>query len=151
MKSYVFKVAIEPDKFEDGRDAWHAFCPALKGCHTWGHTHEEALANLREAIDLYVQDLIEAGEQIPVDQGTIELLEPAVVVNVCRFIRALEGDGFALQRVRGSHRIYRHADGRRVVVAYHALNETFPIGTLRAMIADAGWQDEDLRRLGLLD
>ena len=61
MKSYVFKVAIEPDKFEDGRDAWHAFCPALKGCHTWGHTHEEALANLRDAIDLYVQDLIEAG------------------------------------------------------------------------------------------
>ena len=82
MKSYIFKVAIEPDKFEDGRDAWHAFCPALKGCHTWGHTHEEALANLRDAIDLYVQDLIEAGEQIPVSQGTIELPEPAVVVNV---------------------------------------------------------------------
>jgi len=82
MKSYIFRVAIEPDKFEDGRDAWHAFCPALKGCHTWGHTHEEALANLRDAIDLYVQDLIEAGEQIPVSQGTIELPEPAVVVNV---------------------------------------------------------------------
>ena len=47
-----------------------------------------------------------------------------------RFIRALESDGFALQRVRGSHRIYRHADERRVVVAYHALNDTFPIGTL---------------------
>ncbi len=82
MKSYIFRVAIEPDKFEDGRDAWHAFCPALKGCHTWGHTHDEALANLREAIDLYVQDLIEAGEEIPVNQGTIELPEPAVVVNV---------------------------------------------------------------------
>ena len=65
------------------------------------------------------------------------------------FIRALEADGFALQRVRGSHRIYRHADGRRVVVAYHGLNDTFPIGTLRAMIADAGWQDADLQRLGL--
>jgi len=68
-----------------------------------------------------------------------------------RFIRALEGDGFALQRVRGSHRVYRHADGRRVVVAYHALNDTFPIGTLRAMIADAGWQDDDLLRLGLIE
>jgi predicted RNA binding protein YcfA (HicA-like mRNA interferase family) len=68
-----------------------------------------------------------------------------------RFIRALVGDGFALQRVCGSHRIYRHADGRRVVVAYHALNDTFPIGTLRAMIADAGWQDDDLRRLGLME
>lgn len=82
MKSYVFKVIIEPDKFEDGRDAWHAFCPALKGGHTWGHTYAEALANFREAIDLYVQDLIEAGEQVLVDQGTIELPEPAAVVNV---------------------------------------------------------------------
>ncbi len=82
MKSYVFKVAIEADKFEDGRDAWHASCPALKGCHTWGHTYEEALANIREATDLYVQDLLEAGQAIPVDQGTIELAEPAVLVNV---------------------------------------------------------------------
>ena len=45
MKSYVLEVAIEPDKFEDGRGAWHAFCPALKGCHTWSYTREEALAN----------------------------------------------------------------------------------------------------------
>ena len=82
MKSYVFKVAIEADKFEDGRDAWHAYCPALKGCHTWGHTYEEALANIREAIDLYVQDLLEAGQAISTDQGTIELAEPAVLVHV---------------------------------------------------------------------
>jgi predicted RNA binding protein YcfA (HicA-like mRNA interferase family) len=67
-----------------------------------------------------------------------------------QFIRALEADGFVLQRVRGSHRIFRHTDGRRVVVAYHGLSDAFPIGTLRAMITDAGWQDEDLRRLGLL-
>ena len=82
MKSYVFKVVVEPDKFEDGRDAWHASCPALKGCHTCGHTRDEALTNIREAIDLYVQDLIEAGEKIPVNQGTIELPQPAVVVNL---------------------------------------------------------------------
>ncbi len=68
MKSYVFKVRVEPDKFEDGRDAWHAFCPALKGCHTWGHTYEEALANAREAIDLCIHDLVESGEPIPVSE-----------------------------------------------------------------------------------
>jgi len=34
---------------------------------------------------------------------------------------------------------------------YHALNDTFPIGTLRAMIADAGWQDNDLLRFGLIE
>ena len=76
------KIVVERDKFEDGRDAWHAYCPALKGCHTWGHTREEALANAREAVELYVQDIVEAGENVPVDQGTIELPEPAVVVNV---------------------------------------------------------------------
>jgi predicted RNase H-like HicB family nuclease len=82
MKSYVLKVAIEPDKFEDGRDAWHASCPALKGCHTWGHSYEEALANIREAIDLYVQDLLEAGQAIPGSRHHRALAEPAVLVNV---------------------------------------------------------------------
>ncbi len=52
MKSYIFSVVIEEDSFEDGRRGYHANCPALKGCHTWGHTFEEALANLREAVEL---------------------------------------------------------------------------------------------------
>ena len=67
-----------------------------------------------------------------------------------QFLRALQADGFVLQRTRGSHRIYRHPDGRRVVVAYHHVSDTFPIGTLRAMIADAEWNDDDLRRLGFI-
>jgi len=36
MKSYVFKVVVEEDETEDREKAYHAFCPALKGCHTWG-------------------------------------------------------------------------------------------------------------------
>ena len=75
-------MAIEPDKFEDGRDAWHASCPALKGLPHLGHSYEEARANICEALGLYVQDLLEAGQAIPVDQGTIELAEPAVLINV---------------------------------------------------------------------
>jgi predicted RNA binding protein YcfA (HicA-like mRNA interferase family) len=65
-------------------------------------------------------------------------------------IRALNNDGFELSRTRGSHRIYRHPDGRRAVVAYHLLSDTFPRGTLGGMIGDIGWSDDDLRRLGLL-
>jgi predicted RNA binding protein YcfA (HicA-like mRNA interferase family) len=68
-----------------------------------------------------------------------------------KLVRALEADGFVLQRVRGSHRVYRRGDGRRVVVAYHALSDTFPIGTLRSMVEDAGWKDDDLERLRLLE
>ena len=54
---HSFEVVVEPDKFEDGRDAWHASCPVLKGCHTWGYTRQEALANVLEAIELYLEDL----------------------------------------------------------------------------------------------
>lgn len=84
VKSYIFNVTIEKDKFEDGHKAYHAFCPALKGCHTWGESYEEALANIREAVELYVEDLIEAGEQIPIDskKGVTVCSTPAVVVNV---------------------------------------------------------------------
>jgi predicted RNase H-like HicB family nuclease len=84
MKSYIFRLVIEEDAFEDGRKAYHAHCPALKGCHTWGHTYEEALANIKEAVELYVEDLREAGEPVPLDpqQGAIEWPTPSVAVNV---------------------------------------------------------------------
>ncbi len=71
-------------------------------------------------------------------------------VTARRFIQALHRDGFTLQRTRGSHRVYRHPDGRRVVVAFHRMGDTFPVGTLRAMIANAGWDAERLRQLELL-
>jgi predicted RNA binding protein YcfA (HicA-like mRNA interferase family) len=66
-----------------------------------------------------------------------------------RLISALH-DGFVLKRTRASYHIYDRPDGRRVVVAYHRLNDTFPIETLKAMITDAGWDEADLRRLDLM-
>ena len=56
MQSRVIRVVIEEDRFENGSLAYHAFCPELKGCHTWGHSPEETLANIREAAELYVED-----------------------------------------------------------------------------------------------
>ncbi len=82
MKSYTFSVVIEDDAFEDGRKAYHAYCPALKGCRTWGYTSEEALVNIHEAVELYLEVLIEAGEDISVDPKVGEGEAPSVVVNV---------------------------------------------------------------------
>lgn len=84
MKSYIFSVVVENDEFEDGRKAYHAYCPALEGCHTWGHTYEEALVNIQEAVSLYIEDMIEAGESVPVDpeKGVVERQSPSVVVNM---------------------------------------------------------------------
>jgi predicted RNase H-like HicB family nuclease len=41
---------------EDGY--WIAECPSLPGCVSQGETKEEALANIKEAIDLYVDVVI---------------------------------------------------------------------------------------------
>jgi predicted RNase H-like HicB family nuclease len=84
VKSYVFRVVIEDDAMETGEKAYHAYCPALKGCHTWGRTYDEALANVREAVELYVEDLRESGSRIPVDAelGGLEWPTPAVAVNL---------------------------------------------------------------------
>jgi predicted RNase H-like HicB family nuclease len=54
---------------ESGETAYHAYFPALKGCHTWDRTYDEALANVREAVELYVEDLRDSGSRIPIDLG----------------------------------------------------------------------------------
>lgn len=41
---------------EQGMDGYIvAYCPALKGCITQGQTEEEAIKNLKEAIELYLE------------------------------------------------------------------------------------------------
>lgn len=84
MRSHIFTARVEPDRFEDGTPAYHAWCPALPGCHTWGQTEREALERLEEAVELYLDDLREAGEPIPADpeRGAMALPTPAVVVNL---------------------------------------------------------------------
>ena len=84
MKTYAFPVVIEEDRFEDGRKAYHAYCNALQGCRTWGHTYDEALTNIQEVIEMCVADMKETGQPVPVDpsQGVVELASPSVVVNL---------------------------------------------------------------------
>lgn len=84
MKTYIFKVVIESDNKEDGTKAYHAFCPVLKGCHSWGYTQKEALANIKEAVEAYVEDLIKAGDPIlsEVPQEVEVRQEPLVAITV---------------------------------------------------------------------
>ena len=48
---------------EDGY--WVVECPSLPGCITQGKTREEAMRNIGEAIDLYIEALEEKGLPIP--------------------------------------------------------------------------------------
>lgn len=50
---------------EDGY--WVVECPSLPGCISQGKTKEEAIANIKEAIGLYIKSLEAHGIPIPVD------------------------------------------------------------------------------------
>ena len=48
---------------EDGY--WVVECPSLSGCISQGRTKQEAIANIREAIEGYIASLEEDGLPIP--------------------------------------------------------------------------------------
>jgi predicted RNase H-like HicB family nuclease len=42
---------------EHDEHGYFAYCPELRGCQTQGETLEEAMHNIREAIELYLETL----------------------------------------------------------------------------------------------
>ena len=65
LKSYVFKVVVEEDEFDDGRSGFSASCPSLEGAYTWGNTREEALERIGEAVKLILDEMRDEGKPIP--------------------------------------------------------------------------------------
>lgn len=55
---------------------WVAECPSLPGCVSQGETREEALVNIREAIDLYIEALEE--DKLPVPEERFEAMLIAI-------------------------------------------------------------------------
>lgn len=56
-----FAIVLE----QDGKGFIAASCPALPGCHSQGRTKEEAIANITEAIQGYIESLRKHGEPVP--------------------------------------------------------------------------------------
>jgi len=90
MKTYSFKVVVEPDEDPAGNAAWYAYCPTLEsiGAATSGRTREEALKNINEVVHMIVQELIEEGKPLPdgpadtVNVVEISEEEPRIAVTV---------------------------------------------------------------------
>jgi predicted RNase H-like HicB family nuclease len=66
-------VVIEQDKH-----GCYAWCPELKGCQSQGETVEEALANIREAIELFLETLTDEERSAALSQ---EILTTAIEVH----------------------------------------------------------------------
>ena len=61
---------------EKGRESGYvAYAPALKGCVSQGKTKVETLKNIREAMEAYVEALLEDELPVPTEVGkdTVEL------------------------------------------------------------------------------
>ena len=75
-------------------------------------------------------------------------MPPLPVLAGSRVVRALEKAGFKVVRIRGSHHVLRHPDGRGTSVPVHG-NQDVRVGTLRSILRDCGLTADEF--LDLLD
>ncbi|HQZ83475.1 MAG TPA: type II toxin-antitoxin system HicB family antitoxin [Pyrinomonadaceae bacterium] len=74
MTNYRFSVIVEKDN-----DGYFAFCSEMQGCYTQGDIYEEVIANIKDAIQLHVEDRLESGEEISQPQAvSLTLMDLAV-------------------------------------------------------------------------
>lgn len=79
MKTFVLRVDLKEE--EDGR--WSSSIPALPGCSSWGYSRQDALINIKDAAEIYIEDMVDAGEGLPAPSDKIEVIdEPAIAVSL---------------------------------------------------------------------
>jgi predicted RNase H-like HicB family nuclease len=63
-----YTAIFEPDKEAGG---YTVTIPVLPGCISEGNSFEEALKNIKEAAELYLEVLKEEREEIPVEENSV--------------------------------------------------------------------------------
>ncbi len=77
MKYYTFEIVVEKEPEDNG---YLAYSPTLPGCFSNGLTIEEAQRNIREAIQVHIESLIEHGEAVPQSEHLVHVEELTVGV-----------------------------------------------------------------------
>jgi antitoxin HicB len=65
---YTYKIHLH----KETEGGFTVSVPALPGCITYGEDVDEAISMAKEAIELYIADLKERGDDIPDDTNTLE-------------------------------------------------------------------------------
>ncbi|MEH2281822.1 MAG: type II toxin-antitoxin system HicB family antitoxin [Nostoc sp.] len=66
------KFNVTVDRDEDG--AWIVECPSIPGCVSQGHTKEEALENIKDAIAACLQVRAERGLPLTIETHQVEVV-----------------------------------------------------------------------------
>jgi antitoxin HicB len=72
MNPRDYSVLIEPLSVENG-GGFLAYVPDLPGCMSDGETEQEALDNVRDAIEAWIAAAVEMGREIPPPKSRHEL------------------------------------------------------------------------------
>ena len=135
MQTYRFKAEVQAEA--DGR--WSAWIESLVGCAVWGYTRDEAMAELREAAEMYLVLMLDGGEAIP-DDGADPGADTTIIAT----------DECAYHGGVSTKMLYANPDGRRTLVCFRDDNDTLPPGVIEQLIRGTGWTEDDARRLGLI-
>ena len=65
------KITVTLDRDEDG--VWIAECPSIPGCVSQGEARDEALASIREAIELCLEVRAETGLPLTIETKQVEV------------------------------------------------------------------------------
>jgi len=65
---YTYKIHLH----KEPEGGFSVTVPALPGCITYGEDIDEAITMAKEAIELYIEELKDRGEDIPDDTNTLE-------------------------------------------------------------------------------
>ena len=61
-RSYKFTVILSPEQDPEFSGYYNAIVPTIQGCLSYGRTLDEAVTNVKEAIDGCLQDMDAEGE-----------------------------------------------------------------------------------------
>lgn len=65
------EIMVTLERDEDG--VWVVECPSIPGCVSQGQTKSEALANIREAIELCIEVRAEQGYPLTIETQRVEV------------------------------------------------------------------------------
>ncbi len=69
-KKYILDVVINKEKLSDGSFAYVSHCPSL-GVASQGSTVEEAMEMIKEAVELYLEEMPETYEELDIERSEL--------------------------------------------------------------------------------
>ncbi len=69
-KKYILDIVVNKEKLSDGSNVFVAHCPSL-GVVSQGSNFEEAMKMIKEAVELYLEEMPEKYEELEIEKNSL--------------------------------------------------------------------------------